>query len=565
MATTYTLEDGTTGQFDQFVKAQNFSESFEKALLDAAGKNTFGGDVKFAFESENDGDGAPGPEYQGILFKGAEGGVNFGEALGQKIVFFDGDKGIDLSFESARSMWIAATGGSDTITVDSSAFEAMVIGGGAGDDKIITGDGADSVFGGDGDDRLYTGAGADYAEGGAGDDRLAGDDGNDTLLGGDGNDRLQGGAGRDDLDGGDGDDRVSGGDGSDLIHGGLGNDDLDGGGGNDTIYADDGQDSVSGGAGNDEIYGGTGNSELAGGGGADDIYAGSGDSTLVGGDGNDNLYGGMGDSVFDGGKGNDHIELGLGDATVTGGSGNDEVILGDGDAQISLGLGNDTFSVAGEGYATVSGGAGADVFDMTGGEGDYVVSGDAGEDLFLAGDGSATIDGGSGFDVANFAGDRPDFSFDAATGTWDLGMAGEMSNVEYAQFGDGSVLITVQNGDDAQVARLYQIISDSDPSADQYKSMLDAFTQDHQSIEDIIISQIDSSMADSIGDETLAIDFLDEKFANLGVDTPPTTLYDTLKDGLTDGTLSKAQAVAAIAQLDTADDDIGIKIHSGLV
>ena len=525
MATTYTLDDSSAGSFDAFIDGQNFTQSFETALKNAASAGIFGSSkIDFNTETENDADGAPGSQYEGILFKGAKGDVDFGEAENTPIVLFKGNQGIHLEFDAQRSQWIGLTGGNDRVEVNSSGSERMVIDGADGDDKIETGSGRDTLFGGSGDDRLYSGAGNDSLDGGTGDDRLYGDGGNDTLSGGDGKDRLYGGAGNDQLDGGNGDDRLYGDGGNDQIHGGKGNDDISGGDGNDTIYTDQGDDTVSGGDGNDQIY------------------AGSGDSRLDGGAGNDTFY------------------LAGGDSTVIGGAGNDQVYAGDGDAKVTLGAGDDAF-YGGLGDATVSGGAGDDMF--TGGEGDLNASGGDGDDMFLINDGSSTLDGGMGFDVAVFNGDRPDFAFDASTHTWELdGGYNLVKNVEFQQFDDG-VLITVQNDVQAAIARVYEIVTDADPTAAQYKSMLEAYT----STPDVatVIEQTFAGFNQSINDPTLAQDFLDTMYHNIGIDDPTSEAgYSSLLDGLANGTITKGEAVASIAlSVTSADEEIGIKIDSG--
>jgi Ca2+-binding RTX toxin-like protein len=90
------------------------------------------------------------------------------------------------------------------------------------------------------------------------DNRMVGGDGADTMFGGDGNDSLQGMGGNDVLHGGAGDDNLSGGDGNDLLHGGTGNDMLLGGAGDDWLYGGDGEDWLEGGTGDDMLFGGAG-------------------------------------------------------------------------------------------------------------------------------------------------------------------------------------------------------------------------------------------------------------------------------------------------------------------
>jgi len=94
--------------------------------------------------------------------------------------------------------------------------------------------------GGAGNDEIEGGQGADRIDGGAGDDELEGGDVADWIDGGDGDDELDGGRGDDVLIGGKGDDRVKDGKGDDLLVRGPGCDRLDGGPGNNrTIdYAD---------------------------------------------------------------------------------------------------------------------------------------------------------------------------------------------------------------------------------------------------------------------------------------------------------------------------------------
>lgn len=100
---------------------------------------------------------------------------------------------------------------------------------------------ANTIIGGAGDDTIYAGYGADQADGGIGDDLIIGygvladgnpirsaqardSDGADVLIGGDGKDTILGGGGNDLLRGGAGDDVLVGGVGADTLTGGSGND-----------------------------------------------------------------------------------------------------------------------------------------------------------------------------------------------------------------------------------------------------------------------------------------------------------------------------------------------------
>jgi Ca2+-binding RTX toxin-like protein len=102
-----------------------------------------------------------------------------------------------------------------------------------------------------GNNRLSTQTGDDTLEGGRGNDFLSGGHGSDDLDGDAGRDRMNGGAGSDDMDGGGGRDLVRGGGGSDDMEGGSGNDRLIGGGGNDVLDGEAGRDVLIGGGGRD--------------------------------------------------------------------------------------------------------------------------------------------------------------------------------------------------------------------------------------------------------------------------------------------------------------------------
>ena len=101
-------------------------------------------------------------------------------------------------------------------------------------DKIIAGDGDDSIDGFAGDDGLNGGEGNDTVNGGAGHDDIKSGGGDDEVYGGEGNDTIKGGSGDDLIDGGDGDDHIDAGLGNDTVFGGLGNDTLFGRRGIDT-------------------------------------------------------------------------------------------------------------------------------------------------------------------------------------------------------------------------------------------------------------------------------------------------------------------------------------------
>ena len=189
------------------------------------------------------------------------------------------------------------------------------------DDRLIGGEGPDTIEGLAGFDTLYGRGGDDILSGGADRDRLYGEDGNDSLSGG---------SGDDDLRGGNGDDSLNGGSGRDYLYGNSGNDLLDGGEDSDTLQGDDGNDTLVGGAGFDFLYGDWGNDVLSGGTGDDRLYGGDGDDTLDGGDGDDWLVDLSGSNRLIGGNGNDVFQFlsgSSGESTLSGGSGSDSFVL----------------------------------------------------------------------------------------------------------------------------------------------------------------------------------------------------------------------------------------------
>ncbi|MFZ1470684.1 MAG: Hint domain-containing protein [Paracoccaceae bacterium] len=149
--------------------------------------------------------------------------------------------------------------------------------GGAGNDTILTGDDADTIFGDSGNDLIDAGIDSDLIDGGDGDDTIVGGEGADTIVGGGGDDLIYGGLNDvigDALDipdvdgdlrplnntdlifGGDGNDTIFGRDDDDTLFGGAGNDVLDGGVDDDSLFGDEGNDTLIGGQGADNMIGG---------------------------------------------------------------------------------------------------------------------------------------------------------------------------------------------------------------------------------------------------------------------------------------------------------------------
>ncbi len=148
------------------------------------------------------------------------------------------------------------TAGADQNYLRFTGGEHMVMGGTAGSDTIIGGDGDDGIWGGAGDDRIESGHGVDLVSAGAGDDIItdSGDTG-DFLKGESGDDIIANSNGLDVLMGGDGKDiflvgvdatEVFGGEGDDFMLGGLDHDFLLGNEGDDWMEGGDGFDVLNG-------------------------------------------------------------------------------------------------------------------------------------------------------------------------------------------------------------------------------------------------------------------------------------------------------------------------------
>lgn len=172
--------------------------------------------------------------------------------------------------------------------------------------------------------------------------------------------------------------------------------------------------------------------------------------------------------TVDGYKGNDTITTGRGDDIVFGGDGDDKVSAGQGDDEVYGDNGDDR----------INGGAGDDV--IHGGDGNDTLYGDSGDDEIYGGDGDdsiyggvgdTTVNGGSGFDVAVLKGDAADFTFD--DGAWTDG-GSVIEEVEYTKL-DNGVLITVDSDEQADVARLFQMLTDKDPTALELRNALELF------------------------------------------------------------------------------------------
>lgn len=287
----------------------------------------------------------------------------------------------------------------DTDRVD--ANDAFLPGDAPNDDRILAGDGNDTVRAGLGDDSIEAGAGNDLVQAGVGDDTVFGGAGNDALEGNDGNDSIVGGNGNSTLTGGEGRDTITGG-GQSVIYGdlptesdlpdqaypGLYTSDANPTNNTDLIYGGDGGAQIYGGDDADTIFGGTG---------ADNISGGVDDDTITSGAGNDSVLGGEGDDTVDGGAGDDTIYgEGAGNPSPELADDAGDLVANNNRDALSGGLGNDII-FGGDDDDTLNGGAGADA--LNGGLDDDLVNGDAGNDALVGGQGNDTIVGGADRDV----------------------------------------------------------------------------------------------------------------------------------------------------------------------
>ncbi|OXR31000.1 heme peroxidase [Pseudomonas jessenii] len=192
----------------------------------------------------------------------------------------------------------------------------------------------------------YTGEDHVVLGGTAGNDILVSGDGDDTLWGDAGNDRLEGGYGNDELEGGDGDDIITDMGGDDVIHGEAGNDVIHSGNGINIILGGDGNDFIVTGDDFTEVFGGAG----------DDFMLGSRlNAQMMGGDGDDWIEVGTQDGApGDNFAGNLPLAL---LAELTGGN---DVFSGDGGFDEMIGEGGDDIFIGSEGPDKMLGMSGFD-------------------------------------------------------------------------------------------------------------------------------------------------------------------------------------------------------------
>ena len=429
-------------------------------------------------------------DYRTNAIFGGEGDDMLDGRPSQYLQMLDGGAGNDTIYTNAGlSSTVYGGAGNDTIYAHGTTY------GGSGNDLIILGDTyyRGGVYGEEGDDEIRAASVGNQISGGAGADRLIGHDGADTLVSGDftgfnytpvddlgtEKDVLTGGGGDDLLAIGYGDD-ADGGSGFDslqLSFGGMGagvnfsaaqvvgtgpfnlgggviqniervtrvrgsefGDTLslglpiagtiDGGGGDDTLYGSNSIDTLLGGAGEDVIYGldgvdriegGVGNDTLNGGQGDDMLLGDAGADWLDGGDDNDTLDGGAGGDLMVGGAGNDiYIVDDIGDQAVeVSGGGVDEIRTS---ASFTLGANIERLLLTGEAAVNGTGNEEANRIDgnasantLRGGAGDDLLYGMGGNDVLRGDAGNDSLYGGYGDDTY-VVDDAGDLVFE---GTWE--------------------------------------------------------------------------------------------------------------------------------------------------
>ena len=326
-----------------------------------------------------------------------------------------------------------------------------VVNGGSGRDSISTGAGNDVLNGEDDSDSFSDGGGNDVVNGGPDGDNYQAGAGADVYNGGPESDtvdyRLRSGGVNVSLDGvgndgdpGEGDniqtdvENVATGNGNDVVSGNDGTNSLQTANGNDTINGLDGDDFLGGGAGDDILNGGNGGDSVRGNSGNDIVNGDAGDDSLGSDTGNDVISGGPGnDAVSYSGRGTTPVTVTLDDVAndgmapevdnvksdienVTGGEGND-VLTGNGKVNSLTGLGGDD---------VLNGAGGPD--NLSGGTGRNTLNGGAGDDFFSAGYEADVFAGGSGQDFVSYSG-RIDPVIVTINGVANDGEAGEGDNV----------------------------------------------------------------------------------------------------------------------------------------
>ena len=196
---------------------------------------------------------------------------------------------------------------------------------------------------------------------------------------------------------------------------------------------------------------------IAAGGGVTALIGGAPSDTLTGfenvtgGNGNDVLTGNSSANVIDGGNGDDVINGGGGADTLIGGAGGDTLSYAGFGSAVEVNLGLDSTNAGGtiDGFENVTGGNGNDV--LTGNSSANVIDGGAGDDIIHASAGSDTIDGGIGAsDSLDYTGESPitsgSFNGIGSVSITNAGGTDTISNIENFILSGNSDTISIDTG-----------------------------------------------------------------------------------------------------------------------
>ena len=317
--------------------------------------------------------------------------------------------------------------------------------GGAGDDVMVAGPGADMFIGGDGIDTVsfvdsasglsiellymtttYGGlqdgfSGIENIDGSAFGDTIEGDGANNHFRGFGGNDNLKGGAGNDILDGGEGNDNLEGGAGADQFIGGNGFD------GVSYIHESSGVSvylwgAANGGAaagdtfsGIEMITGSTHGDVIQGDDGVNYLYGLAGGDVIAGKGDNDVLDGGDGADILDGGAGDDLIyaadDITLAKDIIVGGSGTGDTVSyygANGGVTVDLTTGDSISGTGGDTYTGVENVVGSYYGDTLRPAANGSAFGDRGGDTIHDSTGTEILRGGRDNDLLSDIGHSED-------------------------------------------------------------------------------------------------------------------------------------------------------------